>query len=568
MKTSENQTIESHEDAPFVPQRRPQLFADAAPGMETLDEAVANLLATLERELMLETSARRAMAATLPGLGSRSTAHLAEHLAWLLEREPDALTALSLYRAVLATHPMYWKIWAWTDQVMRTTPFPLMRSALLADRMAAAGLDLESEDGLARLALLDMADPEHRAQLEEYRWLVSDPSKCEMSDLIAMLQPSASMPEKLAALRVMHFMSEPDLDAQGVPALLALFRVEKHPGLSQRLAETIVKKHGFKVNLALLAFLICARLRDGVSAAEEAMASHLFGNEGFLLDKLTYLGEERSAHLATALLARFSASHLPENASAVAQALTDISVDIASPMAAFAATAALQEARLPSAVAGAELVSSAARTSHDPVTRALAIRVLGQQPRALLPMLDDLKALAVAADTHPRVRRSAFHALVNRHQSALPTKMREVIDLWFQYLREAPFEHFADAMHGSDVAKESAHFVAQFSASFDAIASESALQAAFELIQEPFGFGIRAEFEAHWDQVVLLMLRALDRPRHGQLHRFIFWNMLHEVPMPPQTAALLATGLKERLERVKYTKRSRQLIEGWLADQG
>jgi hypothetical protein len=560
--------MEHPEDAPFVPQRHTALGADAAPGMQALDESVVNRLLDLERELLLETSSRRAMAATLPGLCAQATAHLAEHLAWLLEREPDALTALSLYRAVLATHPMDWTIWAWKDQVLRTTPFPLLRSALLADLLAKAELDLESEDGQALLALLDMGDPEHRAQVAEHRWMVSDPSKCNVSDLVAMLQPSASMPEKLAAVRVMHFMNEPDLDAQGVPALRALFRVEQHPGLSLRLAETIVKKHGYKVNLELLAFLIRARLGDGVAAAEQALGSHLFGSEGYLLDNFTCLGEERSVHLATALLARFSASHLPESASAVAQALTDISVDIGSPLAAFAATAALQEARLPSAAAGAELVRSAARASPDPVTRALAIRVLGQQPRALLPILDDLKALAVASDTDPRVRRSAFHALVNRHQSALPTKMREVIDLWFQYLREAPFEHFADAMHGSDVAKESAHFVAQFSASFEAIASESARQAAFQLIQEPFGFGIATEFEAHWDGVVALMLRALDRARHEQLHYFIFWNLLHGVPMPARASNIFATGLKARLERMKYPKRSRQLIEGWLADQG
>jgi hypothetical protein len=60
------------------------------------------------------------------------------------------------------------------------------------------------------------------------------------------------------------------------------------------------------------------------------------------------------------------------------------------------------------------------------------------------------------------------------------------------------------------------------------------------------------------------MLRALDEPGHDDLHYSIFWNKLHEVPMPEPCAAAFAKGLKERQARIAYPERSQWLIEDWL----
>jgi hypothetical protein len=185
-----------------------------------------------------------------------------------------------------------------------------------------------------------------------------------------------------------------------------------------------------------------------------------------------------------------------------------------------------------------------------------------------MPLLDVLKERAVSKDSDPRVRRAVFYTLVNTHQSGLAIRINEVIDLYFRYLVEAPFDHFGDALHGSDVGKEPEYYLTRLAESFDAIASASARQAAFHLIDKPFGFGIAPEFEPHWPKVIRLMLRALDNPRDGDLHYRIFWDMLHEVAVPENAAATFAGGLKDRLTRVKYTKRSRALIEGWLESKG
>jgi hypothetical protein len=287
-----------------------------------------------------------------------------------------------------------------------------------------------------------------------------------------------------------------------------------------------------------------------------------YGVEGFLMDSFMR-GESRHSMLTDALLASFSPARLPPDGAAIIEALTFISTDVANPFAAFAATAALGATHQPND-AGTQLVLDTARNGADPVACALAIRVLGQQPRALLPLSDVLKGRAVAPDTDPRVRRAAFHALINTHQSGLPTQIPEVIDLYFRYLTEAPFDHFGDALHGSDVGKNPEHYLSRFAENFAAIGSASARQAAFNMISSPFGFGIAPEFQPHWSQVVQLMLKALDNPRDGNLHYSIFWDMLHEVEVPDDAATVFARGLKDRLGRVKYTKRSRALIDGWL----
>jgi hypothetical protein len=545
----------------FIPQRHEIGESEAAPGMGSLDDH-EYALADLEKEIHLDASPRRAMAAGLIALGWRETSHLAEHLAWLLQRETDALTAYSLYRAVVVTHPDRGALTSWTHSVLQTTPFALLRTAILDDLLAQGYIDVDSAEDQALLALLDKTNPEHRALLAEHLWLTDHHTKCDVSEVVRMLQLQSSMAEKVAGMRIVQFASDPQLDALALPALMALFRVERHRGLSLKIADTLVRKRNFSMDLDMVAFLIRAWHGDGVPAAEIAMGSMLYGVEGFLMDNFL-LGEQRTSALTKALLASFSPSLLPMDTRSVVDALTTISTDIAEPFAAFAATAALAAVRQSNA-AGQQMVLETAQKGNDPVARALAIRVLGQQPRALLPLLAELKALAVAKDSDPGIRRAAFHALVNTQQSGLAVRMPEVIDLYFQYLREAPFAHFGDAVHGSDVAQAPSHFLAQFAHSLDEIRSESARQAAFSLISKTFGFGISEEFEPYWPQVIQLMLKALDKPRHGEVHYTIFWNMLHEVPMPKPAAAEFSNGLKERLQHIKYTKRTRGLIENWL----
>ena len=56
------------------------------------------------------------------------------------------------------------------------------------------------------------------------------------------------------------------------------------------------------------------------------------------------------------------------------------------------------------------------------------------------------------------------------------------------------------------------------------------------------------------------MLQALQEPTHVELYYRIFYHMLHGVPVPEPA---LEQGLKERLGRLPYSKRSRGLIEDW-----
>lgn len=545
----------------FIPRRYEIGGADPAMGMDKL-EAYENALRDMEKEVHIATSARRVIAAGLVGIGYRESPQLAEHLAWLLERETDALTAYSLYRAVMSTHPEYWKLTSWVNKTLQTTPFPLLRAVILEELLSEARVDFDDPEGQAQLALLDQAQPDHRALLAEYLWLGGSDSKCPVDEVVSMLRLDASMPEKVAAMRVFQFTDDVQLDERAWPALMRLFRAEKHVGLSLKIADILVRKHHFRLNLDLLTFFLRARLEDGVVAAETAMVSMLFGVEDFLMDNILP-DESRKSALTKALLSFFAPERLPSDAKSVVDALTVICTDITEPFAAFAATAALAETGH-SHEAGRQFVFQTAQSCDEPVARALAIRVLGKQPQALLPLQDELKALTVAPGTDPRVRRAAFHALVYREQSGLSVKMVEVIDLYFQYLREAPFAQFADAVHVSDVAQEPAHFVARFAESLALIPSQAARQAAFHLISNPFGFGLDQSFKAYWDQIVALMLIALDNPRHGDLHYAIFWNMLHEVAVPKRAAMVFSKGLKERQTHIKYTQRTRRLIEDWL----
>lgn len=550
------------DDYTFTPQRHEIFGSDPAPGLETLCEAV-HAMTALEDEINLEVNRRRVMAASLFGLGWRATPHLAEHLAWLLERETDGLTAYSLYRAVLATHPEPWMLDVWTRDVMARTPFALLKTAMLGVLVDDGRIDFYSEEDKPLLGLLDHANPEHRAAVLEQKWLVNGDSEGGIGDVLAMLQPTASIAEKMSAIRIVDFVSKDQIGPGALRALTGLFRVEQHPGLSLKIADTLVRKNGQRIDLDMLAYLIRAEHEDDVPAAKFAIKRVLYGVEAHLLD---HYGppEQRPSDLSTALLKMFSRARTPDHGQDVAQALQELSIDMTQPLAAFAATAALKESNQ-NHEGGSRAAFACAQGGDDPVARALAIRVLGQQSKALLPLLDQLKTLAVAPNTDPRVRRSAFHALVNIRQSALPTTTKDIIDLYFRYLREAPFSHFADAVHGSDIAGEPQHFLMRFSESFDSIASEAAREAAMRLAEKPFGFGLREEFEPYWPEVVGLMLKALDQPTHDTLHYFMFWNMLHHVPMPKKAAEMFAHGLKQRLAQLAYAERITPMIEEWLA---
>jgi truncated hemoglobin YjbI len=516
-------------------------------------------LAALEDELDLEVTQRRVLAAKLFELGWQQTQHLAEHLAWLLERETDALTAYSLYCAVLVTHPERWTLTSWTRSMLQVTPFGPLRTAMLETLVAENALDFDNDDDRA---LLDMADPAHRAILLANRWLTDSSDKGGIGAVLSMMQPQASVPEKVSAMRIVRFSDDPQIDEHAVAALAALFRVERHPCLSLKIADVLVSKRRSRIDLDLIAYLIRTRHEGDIPAAEIAMKRVFYEAEGFLMDSFEPT-EQRPSGLSTALLSMFSPTQTPDNGQDIAKALDVLSIDVTQPLAAFAATAALEAAHQPNSV-GTKLVFVSAQSSVDPIAKALAIRVLGQKSEALFLLLDHLKALAVAPDTDPRVRRSAFHALVNTRQSGLPARIEDIIDLYFRYLREAPFSHFADAVHGSDVAEAPQHFLARFAESFDAIKTQAARQAALRLVERPFGFGIRDEFAPYWPQVIQLMLRTLDEPQHDELHYMIFWNMLHEVPIPELPASTLAQGLQERLARTTYAERIRAMIADWL----
>jgi hypothetical protein len=83
----------------------------------------------------------------------------------------------------------------------------------------------------------------------------------------AMLQPDAAMAEKAAAVRIMRFTDDPDLKERILSALIALFQAERHPGLSLRLAEVLVRNARSGMDLDMIAFLIRAWHADGAPAA-------------------------------------------------------------------------------------------------------------------------------------------------------------------------------------------------------------------------------------------------------------------------------------------------------------
>jgi hypothetical protein len=546
------------DDPLFKPQRHDLSSADEL-GLADLDEKFVNAATVLADDHHLEVGKRRMVAAIFGSMPWRETPHVAEHLAWLVEREPDALAACSLYFGVIAAHPSAWTIWEWKHHLVQTTQLPLLRTAVMGNLIGEAELDFESDEGRSLLALMDPSDPEQRTFIVEQQWLVGEPLR-DVAEIIAMLAPHAAMPEKYAAIRIMRFSDDPRLAEHALGVLRELFGVESHSGLSLRIADALVWKSNFRLDLDLIAFVIETFHRSGVAAGEVALASMLYGVEGFLMDSFSS-GEESTNTLTKALLGAFR-SHDHVDASDIVKALTELSVDSSNAQAAFAATAALEELREPN-TPGVQLVLDTARQSSDATARALAIRVLARKPRGLLPLLDELTALAVDANTDPSVRRSAFHAMLD-HDAGLGVTVKRVIDLYFQYLREAPFDHFGDALSSSDAAKVPAHFLHRFAESLDDIGSEAAREAAFRLVADTFSFGVQEEFAPHWDAIAGLMLRALEKSRHGQLHYFLFWNMLNDVSVPVPAAATFAAGLRDQLGRVKHTKATRGLIENWL----
>jgi hypothetical protein len=548
------------DDEPFRPQRH-NLSATDLPGFSGLDEKYVSAALCLADDHHVETGKRRMLAAGLASVPWQETPHVAEHFAWLIEREPDALTACSLFFGVIAAHPSAWTIWEWKHHVLRTTQLPLLRTAIMGNLIGEAEFDFDSDEGISLLALMDPADAEQRTFLIEHQWLAGEPNR-DVAEIVAMLSPNASMAEKSVAIRIMRFSDDPRLGERAMPALRELFRNEGHAGLSLRIADVLVWKSNFRIDLDLVAFVIETFHRSGVVAAEVALASMLYGVEGFLMDSFAAV-EERSNTLTRAVLDSFTASdHV--DASDVLEVLSALSIDATNVQAAFAATAALEELHQPNA-GGAQLVFDTARQGADPTARALAIRVLAKKPRALRSLCDELKGLTVGVATDPAVRRSAFHALLD-HNAGLGISVKQVIDLYFHYLCDAPFVHFGDAVSPSDAANVPAHYINRFTESFDDIASQEAREAAFRLVADTFSFGIQEEFVAHWGAIVALMLRAFEKPRHGQLHYFIFWNMLHDVDIPEPHGAAFRAGLRDQLTQVKYTKATRSLIENWLKE--
>lgn len=545
----------------FTPQRHEIGSAESAIDSEAVREH-EDALTDLEKDIHLEASTRRRMAARLVGIGRRQTPALAEHLAWLLEHETDALTAYGLYVAVLAVHPDSAQVFEWQRALLQATPFALLRTALMDDLWSTGAIEHDSAEGRFLADQLDRKSPEHRAALTEQRWLAGDTGRRKISEVTALLQPQASMAEKNAGVRIMRFASDPRIEAQALPALIELFRAERHRGLSRRIADTIARRGSAEMDLDLAAQLIRTFHGDAIPAAESVLSSMFYGVEAHLMDSIAR-GEPSQGALAQALLAQFSPNSLPADGEAAALALAALAAHGRDPRVAIAATAALQASGR-AHTQGASLVYATAAGSDDPEIRALALRVLAEQPRALLPLFDELKALAVVPHTDPRIRNAAFLALANSQQSGLPIGIEAVIDLYFQYLGAIPLGQTVDPLYGLNFAEAPEPFLARFCESLPAMQSQSARLAALAVMENPFSFGIGETFEPYWPQCVAAMLQILDEPRNGDLHTRIFWNMLHDVAVPEPAAAMFTRGLKERLARVKYTKRSRSLIEDWL----
>jgi hypothetical protein len=545
----------------FVPKRYDVLGANLPPGIDNLGE-LDNALSDLTNDMHLDTVHRRATTARLAGLGWRATPHLAEHLAWLLEHETDELSACNLYYAILATHPQAWLLREWQLDLLNKSQLVMLRTVIITGFLSSGEIDIDDAQGKQLLKHIDHTNPEQRAELAKHLWLIDHKKKPSVAAVIEMLQPNAHMLEKTAALTVVKYTSDTRLKKSAQAPIRELFRSERQPRLSQIIGDHLVRLSTHAIDLELAVFFIQTWHRDEITAAKDALQRVFYSVESFLMDSFA-LGEERSSELTNALLAKFSASSLPNTPQALVQALTELSTDAQHSVAALAATAALQAAHSDNAL-GVQFALSIIQSNAEPKIRALAIRALGTKPFALTPIAEQLKTYAGARDTHPRIRRAAFDVLINTHQSGLRIKLENVIDLYFQYLTGAPFDHFADAMYTYVVAKNAHYFLSCLDQHLDKISSQSARIAAFNLINNSFGFGIDEAFTPHWLSVVRLMLRALDKPRHGDLHHQIFWNALHEVPMPIAAANEFSAGLKNRLKRIKYTKRTASMMEDWL----
>lgn len=542
----------------FTPQPHDLYGEDTKVG--DLGEA-ANHLEDLANDLFAEVSRRRTAAAGLPGLGWRKEPHLAEHLAWLLAHETDALTAYCLYRAVLATHPSAWQLADWQRAVGATTPFPLLITAVLDDLAGEGMVDTEGGDA-SLIAHLRSEWPEERAQSIDLHRLDHSGSSPYDPHLKEMLRSDATIAEKSRAIRMVRFMSRDDADASLLAATKALFEAEKHPGLSNMAGKTLHQMLNAPCDAEGLAFAIDTYHIKGIEAAKDLLTSLLYGVEGYLLDTFDAQSTVPQG-LADTLLQRFSASHPAESAEWIIDAIRTIAKDRSRPLAALSAVSWLSRCKLAEGAVDGLALEMAGDPSNAEA-QGLAIRVLARKSGALLPLLDRLKEGAQAASTSPNVRRAMFDALVTP-RSGLNVPREDVVELYLTYLKHPEFAHFAHAIHTPDLASVASHYATRLAAEFADIPDQSARIDGLDLLTATFTWGLDPIFDDARAETTKVLLAALDRPKEEDLHFKVYWNILKaELPEPHKST--FAAGLRERLGRIEYSDRTRGNLELWLSE--
>lgn len=480
----------------------------------------------------------------------------------LLEEELDELVAINLYQVGVALHPQPWKLHDWKlNELLMSTPFPSIRKIIFEEFLAEGSLT-PGEDYPEQIGALDKNRPEDRAILWEIeRYSGNTNSKKSAKEMRKMLLESASITEKLLALKTLSYSNVDERSKEDVAALKSLFLVEKHPGLSKKIAEVLAKISTRTCDEEMIVFALNACHLNKVSAADRLLRSLLYGIEGYLQDDLS-AQDAQSEGFTELLLQSFKGVTSKISEKDLNSKAREIAKDLTKPKALLSATAWIAKCKK----AEPGLYDSGLKLfteSKDPAVRALAIRSLGNNFGVLGAYVEELKELASGEGVDENVRRAAFFVLLSR-KSGLGLSLKSVLDLYFIYLQHPGFSHFGDAVYSDQVAREAEYYIVELSKIFDKIPTQTARKYAIEHFSKSFGFGLEPAFDPWRKEVVELMLASLNRPKEEDLHYFIFWNILNGDPLSKEDKKLFKAELKKKLETIPYSELSKSRIEGWI----
>jgi len=201
--------------------------------------------------------------------------------------------------------------------------------------------------------------------------------------------------------------------------------------------------------------------------------------------------------------------------------------------------------------------------SDDPAVKAFAVRALGTAHGQLKGSVEKLKKYAESEGTDERLRRASYFALLSP-RAGLGVSVREVLELYLNYLQHPGFDFFGDAVYSEHILAEAEFYVSGLTEIFDKIPDEQARKYAMQHFAKSFGFGLKPELKQWRPDIIKLMLSSFDRPDEQDLHYFVLWNILNGEKFSAEEMAGFSAGLKKRLAEISYNELSKTRIEAWL----